>query len=243
MSDYALKLAEIILLNILLSGDNAVVIGMASRNLNEVHRRRAILFGGLGAVALRIIFTFIITILLDIPAIHLIGGILLLYISWDLLRPDGAETEATAAKSGIWPAIWTIIAADAVMSLDNVVAITAAADGDLSLLVIGVALSIPIVLFGSDILSRLLTKYPILVYLGVFILIVTAVEIATEEEFVRDWHPIETWETALLVVVASAIVYGLGWRSRRAGRGDHPAGGPPVTDPPVTDPRAVDPAS
>lgn len=213
--DYALKLGEILLLNILLSGDNAVVIGLAARGLSEQHRRRAIIAGGLGAVGLRIIFTFIITILLDIPFIHLVGGILLLYISWTLLRPETPEHEADVASSGLWPAIWTIIAADAVMSLDNVVAITAAADGDFILLIIGLAMSIPIVMFGSDILANLLNRFPILIYLGVFILIVTAIEIATEEEFVRDWHPIETWETAVLVAISSVVIFGLGWWGQR----------------------------
>jgi YjbE family integral membrane protein len=222
--DYALKLGEILLLNILLSGDNAVVIGLAARGLSEKHRRRAIIAGGLGAVGLRIIFTFIITILLDIPFIHLVGGILLLYISWSLLKPDGPEDEADVAASGLWPAIWTIIAADAVMSLDNVVAITAAAAGDFTLLIIGLAMSIPIVMFGSDLLSNLLNRYPILIYLGVLILIVTAVEIATEEKFIHDWHPLETWETVALVVVASVVVFGLGWLSQRGrskGTGTH----------------------
>jgi YjbE family integral membrane protein len=234
MSDYLLTLGEIILLNILLSGDNAIVIGMASRNLNEVHRRRAILAGGLGAVGLRIIFTFIITILLDIPFIHLIGGALLLYISWTLLKPESAEDEEKAAASGLWPAIVTIIMADAVMSLDNVVAITAAADGDFSLLVIGVALSIPIVLFGSDILSRLLSRFPILIYLGVLILILTAVEIAAEEEFVHDWHPLETWETAALTAIASVVIFGLGWMSRRKSSPHDGPGGPGAGTPIAT---------
>ena len=213
--DYALKLGEILLLNILLSGDNAVVIGLAARNLSEQHRRRAIIAGGLGAVGLRIIFTFIITILLDIPFIHLVGGILLLYISWSLLRPEAPEHESESASSSLWPAIWTIIAADAVMSLDNVVAITAAADGDFLLLIIGLAMSIPIVMFGSDILSNLLNRFPILIYLGVFILIVTAIEIGAEEDFIVDWHPIETWETAVLVAIASVVIFGLGWWGQR----------------------------
>ena len=213
--DYALKLGEILLLNILLSGDNAVVIGLAARGLSEKHRRRAIIAGGLGAVGLRIIFTFIITILLDIPFIHLVGGILLLYISWSLLRPEGPEQETDVNTSGLWPAIWTIIAADAVMSLDNVVAITAAADGDFLLLIIGLAMSIPIVMFGSDILANLLNRFPILIYLGVLILIVTAIEIGAEEQFIHDWHPLATWETAVLVVIASVVIFGLGWWGQR----------------------------
>lgn len=213
--DYALKLVEILLLNILLSGDNAVVIGLAARNLSEKHRRRAIIAGGLGAVGLRIIFTFIITILLDIPFIHLVGGILLLYISWSLLRPEESHDESTGAATSLWPAIWTIIAADAVMSLDNVVAITAAADGDFVLLIIGLAMSIPIVMFGSDILANLLNRFPILIYLGVLILIVTAIEIGAEEEFIVDWHPIELWETVVLTVIASVVIFGLGWWSQR----------------------------
>lgn len=216
--DYALKLGEILLLNILLSGDNAVVIGLAARGLSEEHRRRAIIAGGLGAVILRVIFTFIITVLLDIPFIHLVGGILLLYISWSLLKPETPEHESHAAASGIWPAIWTIIAADAVMSLDNVVAITAAADGDFILLLIGLAMSIPIVMFGSDILANLLNRFPILIYIGVFILIVTAIEIGSEEDFIVDRHPLETWETVALVVIASVVVFGLGWWGQRRAR-------------------------
>ena len=215
MTDYLLTLAEITLLNILLSGDNAIVIGMASRNLNEVHRRRAILAGGLGAVAMRIAFTFVIATLLDVPYIHLIGGVLLLYIAWTLMRPEAAETEEKAAATGLWSAIVTIILADAVMSLDNVVAITAAADGDLSLLIVGIAISIPIVLFGSDLLSRLLGRFPVLIYIGVLVLVITAVEIAAEEKFVHDWHPLERWEEVAVTAVAAAIVFGLGWWSRR----------------------------
>ncbi len=213
MNDYLLTLGEIILLNLLLSGDNAIVIGMASRNLPERQRRWAIIAGGLGAVLLRIVFTLIIATLLDIPLIHLVGGILLLYIAWTLLRPE-AEDHERAAATGIWSAIGTIVAADAVMSLDNVVAITAAADGDLTLLIIGIALSIPIVLFGSDLLSKLLSRYPVLVYLGVLVLVYTAVEIATEEELIHDWHPIGQWEIVGLTVLASVVVFGLGWWSR-----------------------------
>lgn len=214
MGETTIKLLEILLLNILLSGDNAVVISMAARNLSERNRKRAILAGGLGAVGLRIIFTFIITFLLGIPLIHLIGGILLLYISWNMLKPDDHE-HATRAAGNLGAAIWTIIVADAVMSLDNVVAITATADGDMILLIIGLLLSIPIVMFGSELLSRLLNRFPVIVYVGVFILIVTAVEIAEEEHWVREHLDIQLWQSALIVVVASVIIFGLGLLSRR----------------------------
>ncbi|HEV2529866.1 MAG TPA: TerC family protein [Thermomicrobiales bacterium] len=227
MSDFLLKLGEIVLLNILLSGDNAIVIGMASRGLNERHRRRAILAGGLGAVAMRIAFTFVIATLLDIPYIHLIGGVLLLYIAWTLLRPE-AEADERAAATGLWSAIGTIIAADAVMSLDNVVAITAAADGDLSLLIVGIALSIPIVLFGSDLLSRLLSRFPVLIYVGVLVLVFTAIEIAAEEEVIHDWHAIQRWEEVTITAIAAIVVFGAGWASRRGSASPDGHGIPPT---------------
>lgn len=166
-------LSEILIINLVLSGDNAVVIAMASKNLPGQQRRQAIWWGAGGAVVLRCIMTWVAVILLKIPFIHAIGGLMLAGIAFKLLMPH-EETNRSEKVSTLWKAIQTILIADFVMSLDNVLAIAALADGDLAVLVIGIAISIPIVVWGSNIITVLLQRLPILVYLGAGILGYTA---------------------------------------------------------------------
>jgi YjbE family integral membrane protein len=160
-------LGKIIVANIILSGDNAVVIAMACRNLSERHRRPAIIGGSLGAIILRVIFVFLITWLMSVPYLKLIGGALLLWIGVKLLNEsEGHDGDGLKASASLWGAVWTIIVADAVMSLDNAIAIAAAANNDGVLIMLGLIISIPIIIFGSTLLTTVLQRYPVLVIIG-----------------------------------------------------------------------------
>ena len=176
--DLLSKLGAIIVIDLVLSGDNAVVIGMASRSLPLEARKRAIILGGVGAVGLRIFFTAIAALLLDVPLLQAIGAVLLLYIAFRLVRPAHHEEHVTEASS-MREAVKTIIMADVVMSLDNILAVGGAAHGDLYLLLFGLGLSLPILLFGSSIVARMMNRLPILVYIGAAILVITAVVVSS----------------------------------------------------------------
>jgi YjbE family integral membrane protein len=149
---------KIMLSNIVLSGDNAVVIAMASRNLPARLRGRAIFFGSLGAVLLRVAFCAAVGLLLGAPYLKLIGGLLLLWIGIKLVIDEGGSADVRAHAT-LWAAISTIVIADAVMSLDNAIAIAAAAHGNFALITIGLLLSVPIIMLGAGLISRLLDRY------------------------------------------------------------------------------------
>ncbi|WP_379161181.1 TerC family protein [Paenibacillus sp. sgz5001063] len=171
--DSLLLLGEILMINLVLSGDNAMVIAMASKNLPEQHRKLAVWWGAAGAVVLRCLLTFAAVLLLKIPYIEAGGGILLLWISFKLLLEE-EEDVRVAESSSVWKSIRTILLADFIMSLDNVLAIAGVAKGDLALIVIGIALSIPIVVWGSGIIVGWLHRFPVLIYIGAYILAYTA---------------------------------------------------------------------
>lgn len=171
--DSLLLLGEILMINLVLSGDNAMVIAMASKDLPEKHRKTAVWWGAAGAVFLRCLLTFVAVLLLKIPYIQAGGGILLLWIAFKLLLEEEEVLKVTESAS-VWKAIRTILVADFVMSLDNVLAIAGVAKGDLALIVIGIALSIPIVVWGSGLIVGLLHKFPVLVFIGAYILAFTA---------------------------------------------------------------------
>jgi YjbE family integral membrane protein len=149
---------KIIIANIILSGDNAVVIAMACQNLSDKYRRPAIFFGSAGAIVLRIIFCAVIGLLLGVPYLKLVGGALLLWIGVKLVAEEEGEADIKAHEN-LWAAIWTIVVADAVMSLDNAIAIAAAAKGNFTLIVIGLVISIPIIVFGATLISKLLDRF------------------------------------------------------------------------------------
>ncbi|SET64799.1 TerC family protein [Paenibacillus sp. NFR01] len=169
-----LLLGEILMINLVLSGDNAMVIAMASKNLPEKHRKTAVWWGAAGAVLLRCAMTFAAVVLLKIPFIQAGGGVLLLWIAFKLLIDEEEEITVRDSGSSIWKSVRTILIADFIMSLDNVLAIAGLAQGDLALIVIGIAISIPIVVWGSGIIAKWLHRYPVLIYLGAYILAYTA---------------------------------------------------------------------
>lgn len=171
--EHILLLSEILIINLVLSGDNAVVIAMASKSLPLKQRKQAVWWGALGAVVLRCLLTWVAVILLQIPFIQAAGGIFLAGIAFKLLLPHDDNTR-TEEASTMWRAVQTILVADIIMSLDNVLAIAALADGDLAILVIGIAISIPIVVWGSNLIADWLHRLPLLSYVGAGILGYTA---------------------------------------------------------------------
>ncbi len=158
-------LLEIIWINILLSGDNAVVIALACRSLPEGQRKLGVIFGSGAAVGLRVVFTVLVVELLGLPFVRIAGGVLLLWIGVRLA--DAEEAQKGIAPAGtLWSAIRIVAVADAVMSLDNMIAIAAAAKGSKQLILIGLALSIPLIIFGSTLVLALLNRFPVLVWAG-----------------------------------------------------------------------------
>jgi YjbE family integral membrane protein len=205
--DVITRLLTIIAIDLVLSGDNAVVIAMASRRLPAEQRRTAILFGGGGAVVLRIIFTILAALLLGVPLLQAIGGLLLIYIALKLVRPEGDTHGSVEAATTLGTAIRTIILADAVMSLDNMLAVGGAASGHLLLLIFGLALSIPILLFGSSAIAHLIDRFPWLNYVGAAILVHTAMEMFFKDDYVRDFlHVHRALELGIIAIVVAAVV-------------------------------------
>ena len=213
-------LLQIVTINILLSGDNAVVIALASRSLPEAQRKIAIIGGSAAAVVLRIIFCLVIAWLLQIPYLKVFGGLLLLYIGVKLVLPEGeSDRNGIAAKSHVWGAIQTILIADAVMSLDNVVAIAAAAHGSVVLITLGLVISIPLVVFGSQLMLRVLNRFPILVVLGAGLLGWIAGEIIVSDPALYthlpyDKHLLAQIAKPLLAVLVMATGTTLSGRAR-----------------------------
>ena len=206
------RLLGIGVLNLLLSGDNALVIALAVRALPPRQRVMGQIWGALGAVALRVVFVAIVTLLLRVPLLQLVGGLLLLWIALRLVRPEDADESGTRHGSSVWEAVWIIIVADITMSLDNVLAIAAAARGEMILVVIGVALSLPIVIWGAGLLARLMNRWTWVVWLGGGFLAYVALEMIFEDRAVVGWLGATGHQMKEPVSVAvGAIVTALGW--------------------------------
>ena len=209
-SFFWVTLGQIMMINIMLSGDNAVVIAMASRALPAKQQKQAILFGSIGAIVLRVILTFFAVMLLSLPWLKLVGGALLLYIGVKMLIPDEAEAHLNA-HSKLWAAIKTIIVADFIMSLDNVLGVAAAAKGNLPLLIIGLAISIPLIIYGSTLILKLMNRFPVIITLGGGILGWVAGEMAVTDPAVSDWVNGQAhWLHDAAPVMGALLVVGIG---------------------------------
>lgn len=169
LSSFVIPILEIIWIDIVLSGDNAIVIALACGSLPPEQRSRGIIFGTAAAIGLRAVFTLIFVRLLTLPFVKLVGGLLLLWIAVKLARDERQRTPASPAAS-VFAAVRVIVVADAVMSLDNIVAIAAAAKGSVLLVVFGLALSVPLIIFGSTLLIGLFKRFPLLVWAGAALL-------------------------------------------------------------------------
>ncbi|OZI30141.1 hypothetical protein CAL29_18950 [Bordetella genomosp. 10] len=190
-----LALLQIIWVNILLSGDNAVVIALAARALPPDQQKKAIVIGSAAAIVMRIVLTLVAAKLLLLPWLKLIGAVLLVYIGVTLLLPDDEDEGDGKTHGSLMSAIRTIMIADLVMSLDNVVAVAAAAMGDTTLLVLGLAISIPLVIFGSTLLLKVIERFPIIVWVGAALLGFIAGELLVGDPALQE--PIARIDTAL----------------------------------------------
>lgn len=218
---------EIIVINILLSGDNAVVIALACRNLPPHQRRWGVFWGAGGAILLRIVLTFFAISLLDLPWLKIVGGLLLLWIGVKLIADDGGEGHQVAASNQLFSAVRTIVVADLVMSLDNVIGVAAAAKGSLVLLVFGLVVSIPLVIVGSQLIMKAIERFPMLVIAGGGLLGYVAGEMAVTDNAVSGWIEAHAhWLHWALPVGCILLVIGVARivQMRAAAR----AGGPPA---------------
>jgi YjbE family integral membrane protein len=225
-AQFWLGLGAIVWVNIVLSGDNAVVIALAARSLPERQRRLAVLWGAAAAVVLRIALTVIAVKLLELPYLKLIGAILLLWIAVQLLVPEDDGGDGAHTSSHLLGAIKTILIADLVMSVDNVLAVAAAAKGSFLLLVIGLAISIPLVVFGATMLMGLMERFPVIITLGAAILGWTAGEMGVTDPAVFHWIQanmqwVHTFDVgpSLGAVAVVAVGRWLAGRRRQAGPG------------------------
>lgn len=184
--EFWLALSQIILINIVLSGDNAVVIALASRSLPPEQQKKAILFGSAGAVVLRIVLTFFAVYLLTLPYLKLAGAGMLLWIGVNLLKGEDEEEELEG-HSNLAAAIKTIVIADFVMSLDNVIGVAAAAKGNVVLLVVGLGVSIPLIIYGSTVILKLMNRFPVIITIGAGLLGWVAGEMAFSDPAIKTW--------------------------------------------------------
>jgi YjbE family integral membrane protein len=210
-------LGSIMLANIVLSGDNAVVIAMAARSLKPEHQNKAIFWGSAAAIVMRIILTLVAVQLLALPYLKIVGAVLLVYIGVDLLSGGGDDDSHGKEINGLAAAIRTILIADLVMSLDNVLAVAAAAKGSTSLLVLGLLVSIPLIIFGSTLLMKIMERFPIIITLGAALLGFLAGEmLLTDPAFIK-WFGTMAEQTIMFAgVIGAAIVVGLGlWMQKR----------------------------
>ncbi|WP_397408578.1 TerC family protein [Polaromonas sp.] len=206
--EFWIALSQIILINIVLSGDNAVVIAMASRSLPPAQQKKAILFGSVGAIVLRVVLTFFAVYLLTLPYLKLVGAALLLWIGIGLMKSDDDE-ENLAGHSSLAAAIKTIVVADLVMSLDNVIGVAAAAKGNVALLVFGLVISIPLIIFGSTLILKLMGRFPVIITLGAGLLGWVAGEMAMTDPAIAGWaanqHALHNAVPALGAVTVVAV--------------------------------------
>jgi len=217
--EFWMRLLGIGVLNLLLSGDNALVIALAVRALPKHKRVLGQVWGAVGAVLLRLIFVGIVSVLLRIPFLQLVGGLLLVWIAVRLVRPEAGGNSEVRRGSSLWEAIWIIIVADVTMSLDNVLAIAATAHGDLLLVMFGIGLSLPIVIWGAGLLALLMNRYTWIVWLGGGLLGYVAGEMLIEDPVLRRWFGdgAAVLRSAVPIGIGVAVT-GLGWwlgRSRR----------------------------
>ncbi len=211
------RLAEITFLNMLLSGDNAVVIALAVRALPGRQRLLGQLGGTVGAVILRLLFVGVISVLLRVPLLRLAGGLLLIWIAYRLIQPVGDGEGATRHGTSFWESVWIIVVADITMSLDNVLAVAAAAHGDMFLVALGIAMSVPIVVWGSGVLAGLMNRYPWIIWAGGGLLGYVAGDMILEDPVVLDWlgrlaHSLEYPVPGALAVILTLLGW---WLARR----------------------------
>jgi YjbE family integral membrane protein len=213
-TEFLSGLMAIVLLDLVLAGDNAIVIALAARNLPGTLQKRAVLWGTVGAVAVRIALSAVVIWLLKLPGLLLLGGVLLLPIAWKLLKQQDSSHQVSAAD-GFWSALRTIVVADALMGVDNVLAIAGASHGNLLLLASGLLISVPLVVWGSTLILKLLERFPVIIYLGAAAIAWTAGRMIAHDHLLHGWFAAHAWTSHVLEFALVALVCGGGWLARR----------------------------
>ena len=208
--DFWIGLLKIVWINIILSGDNAVVIALAARSLPPHQQKQAVLWGSGAAVVLRIALTVVAAKLLALPYLQIIGGCLLLWIGVQLLGEEEESDGESKEHGNLMAAVRTILIADLVMSLDNVIAVAAAAQGDTTLLILGLAISIPMVIFGSTLMIKLMERFPIIVLLGAALIGWVGGETIVNDVSLRDTLAANPWLHYVAAAIGAAFVVAVG---------------------------------
>jgi YjbE family integral membrane protein len=215
-TDFLSALAAIVLIDLVLAGDNAIVIALAARNLPKAQQKKAVIWGTVGAILVRSSLTVAVLWLLNIPGLMLAGGVLLAWIGYRLLVDDDAGHEqAVAPAASFWSAMRTIVVADTVMGLDNVLAVAGAAGGSMLLVVLGLLISIPIVVWGSTLILKWIERFPSILYVGGAVLAWTAAKMIVTEPFVAEALEARPTRSALLYIAIIGGVLGLAWLRNR----------------------------
>lgn len=202
--EFFTALLSIIVIDLVLAGDNAIVIGLAARKLPKDQQKKVIILGTIGAIVIRAIATMLVVYLLKVPGLLLIGGILLIWIAYKLITEE--EKHEVESGNNMWAAIRTIIIADAAMGLDNVLAVAGAAHGSLLLVFLGLLISIPIVVWGSTIILKFMEKYPIIILIGAAVVTWTATKMIVKEPFIAGFFAEEWVQYAFEFIVVAAVV-------------------------------------
>lgn len=212
-----LALLNVVFIDLILAGDNAIVIGLAARNLHPSVQKKAIIYGTGGALLIRILATIVVLWLLQIPWLLLIGGLMLIWIAYKLLADQGDEHADIKAGSSLWTAVRTIIIADAAMGLDNVIAVAGAAQQHLVLVIMGLLISVPIVVWGSTLFIKLINRFPWIIYLGAVVLGYTASNMITEERQLEAFFTEHAVLRVLFIIIVIAAIVFAGYRKRTKG--------------------------
>ena len=212
-------LMAIILIDLVLAGDNAIVIALAARNLPPHLQKKAIVWGAAGAIAVRSVMTIGVVWLLQIPGLMLVGGLGLLWVAYQLLADQGDKEHDGPVASTFWGAMKTIVIADALMGIDNVLGVAGAAHGAMDLVVIGLLISVPIVVFGSTMVLKLVDRFPIIIYLGAAVLAGTAASMIAGEPVLSQWFgtreaPVKVLRYALMALCVAGVL-GTAWLATR----------------------------
>lgn len=212
-------IAQVILVDLALGGDNSIVIGMAAKNLPKDLQKRAILYGTAGAIILRFLMAFIVSWLFHIPFLKTVGALILVAIGVKLIgaNDESEEDVHVEAKDSLWAAVKTIILADALMSLDNVLAIVGVTNNHWGLLMFGMLISVPIIIFGSTIVVKVMTKFPILIYIGGAILGWAAGNMLVTDHYLTAYVPQLLTDPKLVqsILVVITLVAGFAWKHRK----------------------------
>lgn len=210
-TEFLSALLAIVMIDLVLAGDNAIVIALAARNLPATQRQKAIVWGTAGAIAVRTAMTLVVVWLLKVPGLMLVGGALLVWIAYKLLTDKKDEGEHVSAADNFWGAMKTIVIADAVMGLDNVLAVAGAAHGSFLLVVLGLLISVPIMIWGSQLILRFVERYPSIIYIGGGVLAWTAASMIVHEPMLKDFVADNGWFSVLVHVAILGGVLGGGY--------------------------------